>query len=66
MQTDNYISSDLCAGCDRRDLCDPDSGCAEWRRRFIEWWDANIHRNFTEPVEVKQYFTYAHPDEKEE
>lgn len=60
------MHTDLCAGCDRRDLCDPDTGCAEWRRRFIEWWDANIHRDFTEPVEVKQYFTYKHPDEKEE
>ena len=59
MQTDNYISTDLCAGCDRRDLCDPDAGCAEWRRRFVEWWDTNIHRD-------EQYFTYAHPDEKEE
>ena len=53
------MHTDLCAGCDRRDLCDPDAGCAEWRRRFIEWWDANIHRD-------EQYFTYAHPDEKEE
>ena len=62
----NHIGTDLCAGCDRRDLCDPDSGCAEWRRRFIEWWDANIHCNLTEPKPTKQYFTYAHPDEKEE
>lgn len=61
-----HIGTDLCAGC-KRDVCpQPDAGCAEWRRRFIEWWDANIHRDFTEPVEVKQYFTYAHPDEKEE
>ena len=50
---------DLCSGCDRRDLCDPDTGCAEWRRRFIEWWDTHIHRD-------KQHFTYAHPDGKEE
>ena len=61
----NHIGTDLCAGCDRRDLCDPESGCAEWRRRFIEWWDANIHRSRGH-VKVKQYFTYAHPDEKEE
>ena len=40
MQTDNYIGTDLCAGC-------------------AEWWDANIHRD-------EQYFTYAHPVEKEE
>lgn len=60
------MHTDLCAGC-KRDVCpQPDAGCAEWRRRFIEWWDANIHRDFTEPTEVKQYFTYAHPDEKEE
>ena len=51
--------TDLCAGCERRDMCDPDAGCAEWRRRFIEWWDTNIHRD-------EQCFTYAHPDEKEE
>lgn len=63
---DNYNHTDLCAGCKRSELCDYSDGCAEWRRRFIEWWDANIHRDFTEPVEVKQYFTYAHPDEKEE
>ena len=62
----NPIGTDLCAGCDHRDLCDPDSGCAEWRRRFIEWWDTNIHRDLTEPKPTKQYFTYAHPDEKEE
>ena len=56
---DNYLGTDLCAGCER-DVCPlPDTGCAEWRRRFIEWWDANIHRD-------EQYFTYAHPDEKEE
>lgn len=56
---DGYIPTDLCAGCER-DVCpQPDAGCAEWRRRFIEWWDANIHRD-------EQYFTYAHPDEKEE
>ena len=63
---DNYNHTDLCAGCKRSELCDYSDGCAEWRRRFIEWWDANIHRDFTEPVEVKQYFTYAHPEEKEE
>ena len=63
---DNYNHTDLCAGCVRRDLCDYSDGCAEWRRRFNEWRDANIHRDFTEPVEVKQYFTYAHPNEKEE
>lgn len=57
--------TDLCAGCDRGDLCDPDVGCAEYRRRFIEWWDINIHRN-TEPKEAKEYFRYKHPDEKEE
>ena len=57
--------TDLCSGCERRDLCDPDVGCAEYRRRFIEWWDTNIHPNI-EPKEVKEYFRYKHPDEKEE
>ena len=56
---DNYNHTDLCAGCDRRDLCYKNSGCEEWRRRFIEWWDTHIHRD-------KQHFTYAHPDGKEE
>lgn len=57
--------TDLCAGCERSDLCNPEVGCAEYRRRFIEWWDTNIHRS-TEPKEVKEYFRYKHPDEKEE
>lgn len=57
--------TDLCAGCERRDLCDQDAGCAVWKRRFIEWWDTNIYR-YTEPKEVKDYFRYKHPDEKEE
>ena len=63
---DNYNHTDLCAGCKRSELCDYSDGCAEWRRRFIAWWDANINRDFTEPKPTKQYFTYAHPDEKEE
>ena len=63
---DNYFHTDLCAGCDLDECSDHGSGCAEWRRRFIEWWDTNIRRDFTEPAEVKQYFTYTHPDEKEE
>ena len=48
-----HIGTDLCSD------CDPDAGCAEWRRQFIEWRDASIHRD-------EQYFTYKHPDEKEE
>lgn len=60
------MHTDLCAGCERRDLCNKSSGCEEWRRRFIEWWDANIYRGSTEPKPTKQCFTYAHPDEKEE
>ena len=63
---DNYFHTDLCSGCDRDECSDPGSGCAEWRRRFIEWWDTNIHRDLTEPKPTKEYFTYAHPDEKEE
>lgn len=57
--------TDLCAGCDRMDLCDHNAGCEIWKRRFIEWWDTNIHRS-TEPKEVKEYFCYKHPYEKEE
>lgn len=59
------MSTDLCAGCERSDLCYPEVGCAEYRRRFIEWWDTNIYR-YTEPKEAKEYFRYKHPDEKEE
>lgn len=55
----NPLGTDLCAGCDRDACSDPGNGCAEWRRRFIEWWDTHIHRD-------KEYFTYAHSDEKEE
>ena len=46
------MQTDNYIGTDLCSDCDPDAGCAEW-------WDANIHRD-------EQYFTYAHPDEKEE
>lgn len=56
--------TDLCTGCERRDLCDQNAGCAIWKRRFIEWLDTNINR-YTEPKEAKEYFCYKHPDGKE-
>lgn len=63
---DTYEHTDLCAGCEHMDACSyTGHGCEEYRRRFIEWWDTNIHRS-TEPKEVKEYFRYKHPDEKEE
>ena len=62
----NHIHTDLCAGCACDECSDPGHGCAEWRRRFIEWWNTNIHRDFIEPIPTKQYFTYEHPDTKEE
>lgn len=57
----NRIGTDLCAGCARAKCSDPSSGCAEYRSRFVEWWDTNIHREIT-PRETKPLLQYEHPE----
>ena len=51
---DTYEHTDLCAGCNKDKCSHKSQGCLEYRCRFIEWWDTNIHRHT------------ANQDEKEE